>query len=209
MRGIKRPAPTEFDVVSFYEKDPAKILRVKIAMLDAYDALVEQDSLDPNRRRDRRKYPTQPSLSRVLAIMPFWVNEKLACEIRRQLILDKELPEPKNDPKKTKKKKASDRKERTLAFRVPFKSLKDQVENNKQVIAIQNEINSRDKIKAVEIFDKMSSVEVCRWAKKKYAAAWASISRIRTEGHKPRPDAHTLMRMTKNFGARRDESFGD
>lgn len=65
---------------SRYQKDPKKIELIKRAYLDAHDALVESGEF--------------PSLRRVLKALPFWVNEWLGTEIRRQLVESGDLEAP-------------------------------------------------------------------------------------------------------------------
>lgn len=77
--------------------DPKEIQRIKLAMMDTFDRLMEEEQAERDalpRGSNRRRVAPIPSLRAILKEMPFKVNERLATEIRQQLVVTGELPPP-------------------------------------------------------------------------------------------------------------------
>lgn len=200
-RGLHKSETTDLDVVSYYECDATKIRRIKIAMLDAYDMLVEEDAANDTRLRQRGKPLAPPSLVRIRKAMPFWVNERLATEVRRQLIESGDIKEIR---------KASPQAASNGLKRISPSPNLEVIEVRKQEVKQKNEDDSRDKkpSEARVPVHQMSPREASQWARTRYNEAWRNIQGLHLKAMVVRL-ADAMEHLDLHALPSRDETFGE
>jgi hypothetical protein len=199
MRGVTRLEHSELDVASYYVSDPKIIQRIKVAMLDVYDQLVEEDAARDKRLRQRGKPLAPPSLRRILRAMPFWVNERLGCEIRRQLIESGDIQEIR---------KANPKAVENGMKRIPLAHVsQEEIEESKRLIMEQNMSKTRDEPVSIPSVDRMTPEEISEWARKRYWAAWRSIQGLHMKAALGRLQDR-VQALDLRHVPRRDELFG-
>ena len=200
MRGLTRPERSALDVASYYECDQRTIQRIKVAMLDAYDELVEHDRKNDKRLRSRGKPLAPPSLRRILRAMPFWVNERLGCEIRMQLIESGDIREIR---------KANPKAAENGMMRQPIQHVSlEEIKATKAEIVRENQEKTRDEAMPFRTVSGMAPREVSEWARKRYWAAWRSIQGLHLKVAMKRL-ADRVEGLNLKHVSRRDELFGE
>jgi hypothetical protein len=176
-RGIK-------DKISYYLHDPKELERIKVAMLDAYDEVVERGEI--------------PSLRRILRAMPFWVNERLAVDLRKRLVEDGDIPPiARGNPKAA---------ENGLK-RVAQGPSQKEIERRKEEIRLEGLAKTRDRSAPLPSVDRMTPQEAAGWARKRYWAAWRSIQGLHLKAAVARLQDR-VQSLDFKHGPRRDELFG-